>query len=727
MILGVNFVEGKVYIVIPSLDPDEKLQKTVEGLREVGFDRFLLVDDGSNKKNRKFFPPEEEGLTLLRLSQNRGKGAALKTAFRHLIHNCDDVAGVITVDGDGQHLPKDVLACKEELLSNEDTVILGCRDFSLPDVPARSRFGNKSTSLVFKLLCGINISDTQTGLRAFPASMLPLLIKIEGSRFEYETNMLLKFGQKGIKWKEVKIDTVYIEENKTSHFHPIKDSIRIYKFVLSYFISSIVSFVTDIAAFYILCRLLSSLLLGFTEAASTALARVISSFVNYSINRKKVFKSEAKAKDTLLKYYALAVPQMLISAGLVTMLSALLSTGAGGSTLIKIVVDTVLFFLSYRIQRSWVFSDKKTEKKPKKHAEEKKEKLTAGKIVKRSLLSVGTAIGMVLVTVISACIVICYGPSESLRDMLVISAKQASATKWVPGLFLSKETVDNIMENSQKLNTDSIDSSDYTEVADQDEWEDAIDGMKLIFIREPKYKAYLLLVKDPARVTVGVSSENFKSATEGKRIFDMVAKYNAVAAINGGEFLDAGGVGNGARPMGLTYSGGKMVWSDGLKRTFIGFDKNNRLICRESMTQKEAEALGIRDAVSFQNGNVLITQKGDKIDLHYGDLNTGTAQRTAIGQRADGTVIMLVTDGRCADSIGASRNDVIDIMSKYGAVNAGMLDGGSSAMLYYRDYFNKYTVNTDELDEYQKRGLVNRYKAFTNPRRIPTYFIITGE
>ena len=309
-------MEGKVYIVIPSLDPDEKLQKTVEGLREVGFDRFLLVDDGSNKKNRKFFPPEEEGLTLLRLSQNRGKGAALKTAFRHLIHNCDDVAGVITVDGDGQHLPKDVLACKEELLSNEDTVILGCRDFSLPDVPARSRFGNKSTSLVFKLLCGINISDTQTGLRAFPASMLPLLIKIEGSRFEYETNMLLKFGQKGVKWKEVKIDTVYIEENKTSHFHPIKDSIRIYKFVLSYFISSIVSFVTDIAAFYILCRLLSSLLLGFTEAASTALARVISSFVNYSINRKKVFKSEAKAKDTLLKYYALAVPQMLISAGL---------------------------------------------------------------------------------------------------------------------------------------------------------------------------------------------------------------------------------------------------------------------------------------------------------------------------------------------------------------------------------------------------------------------------
>ena len=720
-------MEGKVYIVIPSLDPDEKLQKTVDGLKAVGFDRFVLVDDGSKRENKKFFPPEEEGLTLLRLSANRGKGAALKTAFRHLIHNCDDVAGVITVDGDGQHLPKDVLACRDALLANEDTAILGCRDFSLPDVPARSRFGNKSTSLVFKLLCGISISDTQTGLRAFPASMLKTLTRIEGARFEYETNMLLKFSQKGIKFKEVKIETVYIEENKTSHFHPIKDSIRIYKFVLSYFISSIVSFLTDIAAFYLLCRLLLSALGGFTEAVATAIARAVSSFVNYSINRKKVFRSEASGGRTLLKYYALAIPQMLVSAGLVSLLSALLSTGAGGSTLIKILVDTVLFFVSYRIQQSWVFSDKRPAKRRVKTAEKKAEKLTVGKIVKRSLLSVGTAIGMALVTVIAACIVICYGPSPSLRDMLVISAKQASATKWVPGLFLSEEKVEAIMENSQKLNTDSIDSSEYGETENAGEWDDAIDGMKLIFMKEPKFKAYLLLIKDPSRVTVGVSSSNFKSATQGMRIFDMVAKYNAVAAINAGEFLDAGGVGNGARPMGLTYAGGKLVWSDGLKRTFIGFDKNNRLVCRESMTQKEADALGIRDAVSFQNGNVLISQNGDKIDLHYGDLNTGTAQRTAIGQRADGTVIMLVTDGRCADSIGASRNDVIDIMSKYGAVNAGMLDGGSSAMLYYRDYFNKYTVNTEELDEYQKKGLVNRYKAFTNPRRIPTYFIITGE
>ena len=120
--------------------------------------------------------------------------------------------------------------------------------------------------------------------------------------------------------------------------------------------------------------------------------------------------------------------------------------------------------------------------------------------------------------------------------------------------------------------------------------------------------------------------------------------------------------------MGLTYSGGKNVWNDGLKRSFFGFDKNDRLVCREGMTKAEADKLGIRDAVSFQTGNVLIQQNGEDIKLFHADSDTGTAQRTAIGQRADGTVILLVTDGRSVDSIGATRNDVIDLMVSYGHI-----------------------------------------------------------
>lgn len=334
---------------------------------------------------------------------------------------------------------------------------------------------------------------------------------------------------------------------------------------------------------------------------------------------------------------------------------------------------------------------------------------------------------MLIVTVFSAGFMICYGPSKSLRNMLVIMAKEASATKWAPTLFLPKSKVDEIIAESEKLNTDVIDVGNYVSDEAADEWKDAKNGMKLTFLSKPKYKGYLLLIKDPKRVSVGISSENFAAATEGMRIFDIAAKYNAAAAINAGEFLDKGGQGKGSAPMGLTYSGGKNVWNDGLKRTFIGFDKNDRLICRESMTKKEADELGIRDAVSFQNGNVLIEQSGNDVKLYKADNDTGTAQRTAIGQRADGTVIMLVTDGRSVDSIGATRNDVIELMVANGAVNAAMLDGGSSAMMYYRNYYDVYSVDKSQLDQYQLQGLVNRYKAFTKPRRIPTYFIVTEE
>lgn len=705
-----------LYIVIPSLDPDEKLQKTVDSLRAIGLSHFVLVDDGSREENQTFFPKTDENTVILRHRINRGKGAALKSAFKYILESCPDAETVITVDGDGQHLAKDALACAEAL-ENDSQIVLGCRDFSLPDVPKRSRFGNNTTSLVFKLLCGMNISDTQTGLRVYPKALLPQLLEIKGERFEYETNMLLKMSSRGVKFKEQRIETVYIEENRTSHFHPIRDSLRIYRFILAYFFSAGVSFLTDISFFYIILKLLGSLLGNWGEAVATIGARIISSVINFTLNRKTVFDNRQPIRKTVFKYFILAACQLIASATLVSVLSLLLSSTPFGSTLIKIAVDTFLFFFSYRIQRCWVFAEKK-------EATEKPQKLNAKKIVGRSFLVFITAILLVLVTAVSGCLVICYGPSPSLRNMLVISAKQASATKWLPELFLSKETVQKIMSDSEKVSTDNVDINEFLN-QDIDEWADAIDGMKLVFLNEPRFKAYLLMVRDPSRISVGVSSENFATATEGLRMLELVDKYDCIAAINAGEFADVGGTGTGAHPMGLTYSGGKVVWNDNAKRTFIGFDKNNRLICREGMTRENADKLGIRDAVCFQTGNVLIEQDGDNVKLHYGNNNSGTAQRTAIGQRADGTVMLLVTDGRTAESIGATRNDVIGVMARYGAVNAAMLDGGSSAMLYYENYFDKYSVNKAELDTYQNLGLVNRYKAFMRPRKMPTYFIVS--
>ena len=715
----------KLAVIIPSLDPDEKLLRTVESLEKVGFKNIILVNDGSKRENLKFFPSLDgyEGRILLHHTENKGKGAALKTAFKYVLETRPDFDGVITADGDGQHLAEDILACAEQMLETE-SVVLGCRDFSGEDVPKRSRFGNRTTSLVMRLFCGMKLSDTQTGLRAFPYKYLADMLEVKGERFEYETNMLISFKQKAIPYTEKKIETVYIEENKTSHFRPVRDSVRVYRFILSYCLSSVLSALVDEGAFFLFLKLINAG--GLTVLISTVFARIISSLTNFAINKNKVFSNKGSVIKTLLKYYALAVPQMLVSAGLVYALSAIakligISSNDIVLTLIKVVVDTVLFFASFRIQQNWVFADKKKEQ-----VQNLPQKLTVGKIIKRTLLCIGSFVLALVITVVTAAAVIAHGPSKTMRNLLVLSAKQASATKWIPELFLDKATVDQIVEDSKKVTVDTLDITDVS--GKEDEWDNAIDGMLYYDISRPTFKAYMLIVKDPTRLSVGVATENFAASKGGARFYEIASKYNAVALINAGEFADIGGVGNGAQPIGITYSGGKLVWNDGnTNRTYIGFDKNNNLIVSEGMTAQRAEELGIRDMVAFQNNNVLIERVGDQVKVNYKSGDKGTAQRTAIGQRADGSVILLVTDGRTASSLGATPNDVISVMLEYGAVTAAMLDGGSSSMMYYDNYIEKLGVDASTLDQYQKMGLLNKYKAFVTPRRMPTYFIVLPE
>lgn len=361
-------------------------------------------------------------------------------------------------------------------------------------------------------------------------------------------------------------------------------------------------------------------------------------------------------------------------------------------------------------------------------------KLTAKTVAFRIFLSIITLLLCVIIGAYALLFVLVNGGCQPLKERLVLSATQASATKWLPGLFMPQSEVDRIVTDSLKTNSDIMTFEEYAsltaDVSDgntSDEWANAKDGMIFKKIKGDTFTGYMLIVKDPSRVFVGTASD-FKQGLKGMKIFDMAKKEDAVAIINAGEFSDPGGQGDGNNPLGITYSKGVLVWNDSHKRTFIGFDTNNKLVVTEPMTKKEAEALSIRDGVSFQNGNSLITtDQNGNISVHYADNNTGTAQRTAIGQRADGAVIMLVTDGRSASSLGATRNDVIDVMVKHGAINAGMLDGGSSSLMYYEEYYNKYDYDYDSLDEYQKMGLVNKYKAFTTPRRMPTYFCVARE
>lgn len=729
---------SNVTVIIPSLNPDEKLMPLINELYDNGFDDIVIVNDGSAPEYRRFFPDEEKYpfCTILNHRRNRGKGAALKTAFKYFREFREGKAGVVTIDADGQHLTNDIAACVRRML-DEDKVILGCRDFSRPDVPLRSRFGNKSTSLVFRLFCGLKISDTQTGLRAIPARYIDEFIGIKGTRYEYETNMLLEFKKRGIDFAEQTIDTVYIDDNKTSHFRPIRDSLRIYKLILAFAFSSVVSMVVDELGYFLL--LLFVFKGRYDIALATIVARFISAAVNFTLNRQTVFNGKGNIIKSILKYIVLAIciatGSILCTSGLAALFGA---KSAIVKTLIKIMVDTLLFFISFRVQQNWVFAPDKKYRRNRKDAEaapknremrKLKQKLTPKKVVLRSLACLGTAILYLVVSVFTLVAVVAKGPSTTIRDALVLSAMQASATKWVPGLFLSKTQVQKIVDGSYVDSQLTIDMDSYGDGALGDglagQEEQLIDGMKYIAASYDNFKAYILLVKDPSRVYVGASSSNFASAVEGKRIFNIAKQEDCIAAINGGEFQDDGGKGTGAQPVGVTFSKGKCVWNDSSARTFMGFDKNNKLVVSEGMSKSKAEELGIRDGVCFQWGNLLIDSDENGVNLHYKQGNTGTAQRTAIGQRADGTVIFIVTDGRTASSLGATYNDIIDIMKSYGAVTAGMLDGGSSAMMYYENYFDKYDVDKSRLDEYQLKGLTNKYKAFTPPRRIPTYFCVS--
>lgn len=359
---------SKISVVLPSLDPDEKLNAVIDGLLEYGFSDIILVNDGSKPENLHFFTDAAQAhpeIHVLTHEVNRGKGAGLKTAFDYVLKNRPDSQGVVTVDGDNQHHPEDTRACCEHMLET-GRITLGCRDFSLPHVPPRSRFGNRTTSAVFRLFCGIKLSDTQTGLRAFPRETLELMTQIGGDRFEYETNVLLAMKTNGLPFDEVKIRTVYIEENKSSHFHWLKDSWRIYRLILRHFfrytLSSLLCAGVDIGMYTLFDNLLASSGTAVHNTVPTVLARVISSLLNFFINQHVVFQSKEKTGKALLRYYALAIPQLLVQLGLTNGVFWLLhisEKASGLRTLWYTIVMVVLYFISYAIQQRWVFASHK--------------------------------------------------------------------------------------------------------------------------------------------------------------------------------------------------------------------------------------------------------------------------------------------------------------------------------------------------------------------------------
>jgi len=357
-----------IAIIIPSLNPDEKFVRVVDGMRSVGFSRFIMVDDGSDSNHKGPFAQfcDKPGFTLLVHEVNLGKGQALKDAFRFVADKLPEIEAVITIDGDGQHTPEDAVKLAERLKEKPGEITFGCRDFDQPGVPSRNKAGNKITSKVFKWLFGMKLSDTQTGLRGFPRKyLLPFATEVEGTRFEYESNMLLYMHDNKIPYNEVPIQTLYIEENKSSHFHPVKDSIRIYKPIikkstsLKYLGVALLSVLIDLIAFSVLNKIFGSVsIISLQTFLTTGLARIISAVCNFGMNKKLVFDNKESVKQTGLKYLVTAICVYAASYFCCLGLFSLMAEKGGVGlirTLVKACVDLIIFLINYQVQKRWVF------------------------------------------------------------------------------------------------------------------------------------------------------------------------------------------------------------------------------------------------------------------------------------------------------------------------------------------------------------------------------------
>lgn len=243
------------------------------------------------------------------------------------------------------------------LLENPDTFIIGERNFDSAGIPLRSRFGNKCTSFVFKFFCGINLQDTQTGLKGIPHKVIYYLIETSGERFEYATSVLLELKKRNIPIQQFPIQTIYIGQNESSHFNPVMDSVRIYSTILKFLASSLMTVGIDLFVFAVMIAALKNIFGGVEYIfLSSAIAKVFSGTFNFLFNKKVVFSSQSKTGAESVKYIILCIIHMLVSFSLVSMMIGAVNLPEVAA---KMIVDVVLFFITYYIQRTWVFKAKR--------------------------------------------------------------------------------------------------------------------------------------------------------------------------------------------------------------------------------------------------------------------------------------------------------------------------------------------------------------------------------
>ncbi len=328
-------------LLIPAYRPGGELPKIIDAAR-AAFESIVVVDDGSGPEYQPVF--ETCRAKVLRHGKNLGKGAALRTGIAYAIAEHPGW-GVVTADADGQHHPEDIVRVSERLKRQPDSMVIGARAFE-GDVPARSRVGNRLSRVVFRMLMGQNLGDTQSGLRGIPPRMLTELVRIKSSGYEFEIDMLTAAKHLSVPILEEPIRTIYAPGNPTSHFNPLRDSMRI-GFVLARFtILSLATAGLDNLVFSIAYGA------GASAGAAQIVARAAAVCVNYPLARRAVFLSKEPHRSTLLRYLALVVASGLVSFELLKFFEAWFGWNVLAA---KVAAESALFIVNFMAQRDWVF------------------------------------------------------------------------------------------------------------------------------------------------------------------------------------------------------------------------------------------------------------------------------------------------------------------------------------------------------------------------------------
>ncbi len=341
----------KTALIIPAYKPGEEMLKLLEEFRQNENFLPIVVDDGSGDEYRAVFDRLPDFARLLRHDVNRGKGAALKTAMRYVLDALPECDLALTADADGQHRYADILRVNEVAWEHPGALVLGSRKFE-GEVPFKSRWGNAITRQVFAAASGAKVYDTQTGLRAFGRDAMEQFLQIPGDRYEYEINMLLGAAQSGRPILEERIATVYINDNSSSHFHPVRDSFKIYMCILKFGCSSLLAFAIDFVMVLLLNGLTRALPAELSLLISVVGARLVSASVNFAVNRAVVFKGNERVGRAALKYGALALGILCANYLLMRLLNLVLGWPL---VLSKIIVEVLLFAVSFTVQGRFVY------------------------------------------------------------------------------------------------------------------------------------------------------------------------------------------------------------------------------------------------------------------------------------------------------------------------------------------------------------------------------------